>query len=159
MSFSPPCHLAVSYYHMKGEKLVAKARKRRVCVEPSPQRRARESRPAPAEHVPAWAPQAGKAKASASPRLSKKQTLPTSSAPQWVRLCLCPSVAKSCPTLLESIDYPARLLWPRNFPGKNTSGLPFPTPADLPDPGIEPASLLSPALAGKFFAAELTGKP
>ena len=31
------------------------------------------------------------------------------------------------------------------------SGLPFPTPGDLPNPGIEPASLASPALAGRFF--------
>ena len=31
------------------------------------------------------------------------------------------------------------------------SGLPFPSPGDLPDPGIEPTSLASPALAGEFF--------
>ena len=31
------------------------------------------------------------------------------------------------------------------------SGLPFPTSGDLSDPGIEPASLVSPALAGGFF--------
>ena len=31
------------------------------------------------------------------------------------------------------------------------SGLPCPPPGDLPNPGIEPASLLSPALAGGFF--------
>ena len=31
---------------------------------------------------------------------------------------------------------------------KNWSGLPFPSPGDLPDPGIEP---ISPALAGEFF--------
>ncbi|CAI9155108.1 unnamed protein product [Rangifer tarandus platyrhynchus] len=31
------------------------------------------------------------------------------------------------------------------------SGLPRPPPEDLPDPGIEPASLMSPALAGRFF--------
>ena len=36
------------------------------------------------------------------------------------------------------------------------SGLPFPSPEDLPDPGIEPAS---PALAGMFFTAEAAGKP
>ena len=30
-------------------------------------------------------------------------------------------------------------------------GLPFPTPGDLPDPGIEPTSLVSPALASGFF--------
>ena len=31
------------------------------------------------------------------------------------------------------------------------SGLPFPPPGDLPDPGIEPISLMSPALAGGCF--------
>ena len=31
------------------------------------------------------------------------------------------------------------------------SGLPFLTPGDLPDPGIEPTSLVSPPLAGGFF--------
>ena len=34
------------------------------------------------------------------------------------------------------------------------SGLPFPSPGDLPDPGIEPTSPVSPALAGGFFTAE-----
>ena len=38
------------------------------------------------------------------------------------------------------------------------SGLPFPTPGHLPDPGIEPESLVSPALAGGFFTAALPGK-
>ena len=31
------------------------------------------------------------------------------------------------------------------------SGLPFPSPEDLPDPGIEPKSLGSPALASRFL--------
>ena len=31
------------------------------------------------------------------------------------------------------------------------SGLPFPSPGDLPDPGIQPTSLTSPALAVGFF--------
>ena len=31
------------------------------------------------------------------------------------------------------------------------SGLPFPPSEDLPDPGIKPSSLMSPALAGRFF--------
>ena len=34
------------------------------------------------------------------------------------------------------------------------SGLPFCSPGDLPDPGMEPASLLPPALAGKFFTTQ-----
>ena len=36
------------------------------------------------------------------------------------------------------------------------SGLPCPSPADLPDPGIEPTSLISPALAGRFFSTSTT---
>ena len=36
------------------------------------------------------------------------------------------------------------------------SGLPFPSPEDLLDPGIEPAS---PALAGRFFTTEPPEKP
>ena len=38
------------------------------------------------------------------------------------------------------------------------SGLPFPLPGDLPSPGIEPASPVSPALASVFFTTELPGK-
>ena len=36
------------------------------------------------------------------------------------------------------------------------SKLPFPTPGDLPDPGIEPMALASPALAGRFFTTTST---
>ena len=42
------------------------------------------------------------------------------------------------------------------------SGLPFPSPGDLPDLGIEPpstASSESPALEGRFFTTEQPGKP
>ena len=39
------------------------------------------------------------------------------------------------------------------------SGLPFPSPGDLPHPGIEPMSLASPALAGEFFATAPPEKP
>ena len=39
------------------------------------------------------------------------------------------------------------------------SGLPFPSLEDLPDPGIEPTSLVSPALAGGFFTPVPPGKP
>ena len=38
------------------------------------------------------------------------------------------------------------------------SGLPFPFPEALPDPGIEPASPESPALADGFFMTEPPGK-
>ena len=39
------------------------------------------------------------------------------------------------------------------------SGLLFPPPGDLPDPGVESASLVSSALAGGFFTTEKPGKP
>ena len=35
------------------------------------------------------------------------------------------------------------------------SGLPFPPPGDLPDPGIKPSS---PELVGRFFTTEPAGK-
>ena len=43
------------------------------------------------------------------------------------------------------------------FSGQESwSGLPFPSPGDIPNPGIEPAS---PALAGGFFTTDAPGKP
>ena len=36
------------------------------------------------------------------------------------------------------------------------SGLPCPLPGDLPDPGVEPVSLMSLALAGRFFTTSTT---
>ena len=36
------------------------------------------------------------------------------------------------------------------------SGLPFPSPGDMPKPGIEPMSLMSVALAGGFFITSAT---
>ena len=45
------------------------------------------------------------------------------------------------------------------------SGVPFPSPGDLHHPGMEPVSLTSPALAGRFFTTSATwevltpGKP
>ena len=38
------------------------------------------------------------------------------------------------------------------------SGLPCPIPGDLPDPGIEPMSPMSPPLAGGFFTTEPPSK-
>ena len=35
-------------------------------------------------------------------------------------------------------------------------GLPCPPPGELPDPAIEPPSLTSPALAGRFFTTSAT---
>ena len=46
------------------------------------------------------------------------------------------------------------------FPGQEyCHGLPFPSPGDLPHPGIEPTSPASPALASGFFTIKPRGKP
>ena len=49
-----------------------------------------------------------------------------------------------------SMGFPRQEYW---------SGVPFPPPGDLPDPGIEPMSLVSPAFAGMFFTTVPPGKP
>ena len=66
-------------------------------------------------------------------------------------------VTKSCPTLCNTIDYSPPGSSVLGFPRQEYySGLPFPSPGDLPEPGIEP---MFPALAGGFFTAEPPGKP
>ena len=49
-----------------------------------------------------------------------------------------------------SLEFPRQEYW---------SKLPFPSPGDLPDPGIEPMSPESPALADGFYNIEPPGKP
>ena len=44
------------------------------------------------------------------------------------------------------------------FRQKYWSELPFPPPGDLPNPGIQPMSLRSPALPDGFFTTEPPGK-
>ena len=45
------------------------------------------------------------------------------------------------------------------FRQEHWSGLPLPPPGDLPDPGIEPTSLVSPALQVGSLPLEPPGKP
>ena len=61
-----------------------------------------------------------------------------------VQLFVTQTVACQAPL---SIEFSRQECW---------SGLPFPSPGDLPDPGIELASLMSPTLAGKFFTTSAT---
>ena len=49
-----------------------------------------------------------------------------------------------------------RLLCPWDSPGKNTGVGAIRLPRDLPNPGIKPASLMFPALAGRFFTTSAT---
>ena len=52
--------------------------------------------------------------------------------------------------LLLSMGFPRQEYW---------SGLPFPSPGDLPDPGMESVSPATPTLAGRFFTTESPGSP
>ena len=63
-----------------------------------------------------------------------------------------------CLTLCNPMDYIARQapLFMRFSRQEYWSGLSCPPPKDLPDPGIEPTSLMSPALAGRFFTTNAT---
>ena len=64
-----------------------------------------------------------------------------------VRLFVTPrTVARQAPL---SMGFPRKEYW---------SGLPFPPPGDLPNPGIKPRSPASPALAGGFFTTEPPGQ-
>ena len=56
---------------------------------------------------------------------------------QWIITCQAP----------QSMGFPREEYW---------SGLPCPPPGDLPDSGVEPAYLMSPALAGGFFTTSTT---
>ena len=46
---------------------------------------------------------------------------------------------------------------PMGFSGQEyLSGLPFPSPGDLSNPGIKPSSLMFPTLAGRYFTTSIT---
>ena len=66
--------------------------------------------------------------------------------------CVCAQSLQSCPTLCDLLDC--------NPPGSSVHGIlqarilhwvAFPPSGDLPDPGIEPVSLISPSLVGRVL--------
>ena len=70
---------------------------------------------------------------------------------------VCAKLLQSCPTLCDPMDC--------SLPGSSVhgilqariwSGLPGPSPGDLPDPVIEPVSLTPSAVAGRFFTTSTT---
>ena len=67
-------------------------------------------------------------------------------------------VTQSCPTLCNPMDCVAHQApLSTGFSRQEYwSGLPFPSPGDLPDPGIEPRS---PALQADALTSEPPGKP
>ena len=72
--------------------------------------------------------------------------------------CVLSLVTQLCPTLWDSMDCsPPGSPVHGDSPGKNTwSGLPCPSPGDLPNPGVKPRS---PALQADSLPSELPGKP
>ena len=72
--------------------------------------------------------------------------------------------AQSCPTLCNPMDCsPPGSLVHGDSPGRNTgvdssSSRRCLPPGNLPDPGTEPAPLMFPVLAGRFFTTSATGE-
>ena len=65
-------------------------------------------------------------------------------------------VTKSCPTLVTLWTVVCQAPLSTGFPRQEYwSGLPFPSPRDLPDPGIEPQS---PVLQADSLRSEPSGK-
>ena len=71
------------------------------------------------------------------------QSCPTPSDPMDSLFDILCMQAQLCPILLSG-GFPRQEYW---------SGLLCPPPGDLPDPETEPASLVSPALAGRLFTS------
>ena len=68
--------------------------------------------------------------------------------------CVC---AQSCKTLCDSMDYKASLSLGVSRQ-EYWSGVSFPPPGGLPDPGFKSTSSVPPALEGGFFTTEPPGK-
>ena len=74
----------------------------------------------------------------------------------WVVVVVV-KVTQSCPTLATPWTVARQIPLSMGFPRQEYwSGLPFPSPGDLPNPGIKP---MSPALQADSSSAELGGKP
>ena len=68
-------------------------------------------------------------------------------------------VAQLCPTLCDPVDCSKVPPSTEFFRQEYWSGLPFPSPGDLPDQGIKPASPVSLALQADSFPLEPLEKP
>ena len=77
-------------------------------------------------------------------------------------MCVCAcarSVAQSCMTLCDRMDCsPPSPSVNGNFQSRILEGVAVSCSRDLSNPGIEPESLVSPALAGGFFTIVPPGK-
>ena len=68
----------------------------------------------------------------------------------------CSVVSNSAAAWTAAHQAPLSMGFPRQ---EYWSGLPFPPPGDRLNPGIEPQSFASPALAGRFFTIAPPRKP
>ena len=72
-------------------------------------------------------------------------------------VCVRAKTFQVCLTLCDPVDVAHQAPLSMGFSRQEyRSGLSCPPPGDLPDPGIEPVSLTSPALAGGFFTTKAT---
>ena len=74
----------------------------------------------------------------------------------------CAVMSDTCPTHSHATPWTVAHQAPLSvgFPRQEyCSGLPFPSPGNLPNPGMEHTSPVSPALEGRFFTIEPPGKP
>ena len=81
---------------------------------------------------------------------------------EWIKTghvyaCVCAQSLQSCLTLCNPLDCSPPGSCVLGFSKQGYwSGLPSPPPEDLPNSGIEPRSLMSPALADGFFTTSAT---
>ena len=68
-------------------------------------------------------------------------------------MCMLAKLLQSCPTLCDPMNCSPQGSSVRGILQARIFGDPL---GDLPDPGIEPASLMSPSLASRFFATSAT---
>ena len=74
--------------------------------------------------------------------------------------CMHAKLLQSCPTPCDPMDYSLPSSSVREIlQARILEGLPFPSPGNLSDPGIEPTSPISPVLAGGFITTEPPGGP
>ena len=70
---------------------------------------------------------------------------------------MCTKLLHLCPTLCDPMDSSPPGSPSTGFSRQEYwSGLPHSPPEDLPNPGVEPMSHMSPALAGWFFTTSAT---
>ena len=91
--------------------------------------------------------------------LNHPQTIPHSPDPSpWKKLSSAKHV-QLCPAHCDPMDCSLQAPLSMEFSRQEYwSGLPCPPPGDLPGPWIQPSSLVSLTLAGRFFPTEPPGK-